>query len=340
VVVEGNFDVIASHQAGVKQVVATAGTALTEQHLKALGLLTKDIRLCFDADKAGLAATERAIPLSSKQNLNISVITIPSGKDADELLKKDKKAWIGAIETPSYALDWLMDHYKQQIDLAAAPGKRQYTDLLLPVVNSLSDAVERDHYVNKLAKLLEVSPLALNSKLADVKEPNAKAKLPLNIQSQEIDKAEVEKLKVQDNLLSLMLVQKRLRDQLGVLTPEMFLSDNGRDIFEILANKPDLDIKEDIQLFKNLTDYVKIEVLLYEELYSGLDISELKYEASRLTTRLVESYIKNQKEILTDQLQTADSVTTRKLLEKAKRLDSLLNQVKREGSFDAQEATS
>ena len=73
--------------------VATAGTALTEQHLKALGLLTKDIRLCFDADKAGLAATERSIPLASKQNLNISVINLPTGKDPDELIKNDKNFW-------------------------------------------------------------------------------------------------------------------------------------------------------------------------------------------------------------------------------------------------------
>ncbi len=62
VLVEGNLDVIASHQAGVRQTVATAGTALTEQHLKALSRFTGDIRLSFDADKAGLAATERGNP--------------------------------------------------------------------------------------------------------------------------------------------------------------------------------------------------------------------------------------------------------------------------------------
>ncbi|MFZ2166711.1 MAG: DNA primase, partial [Propionibacteriaceae bacterium] len=61
IMAEGNLDVISSHQAGVSQVVATAGTALTEDHLKTLKRLTGDIRLCFDADKAGLAATERAI---------------------------------------------------------------------------------------------------------------------------------------------------------------------------------------------------------------------------------------------------------------------------------------
>ncbi len=73
---EGNLDVIASHQANVKQVVATAGTALTEAHLKTLGRFSGDIRLGFDADKAGLAATERAIPIASRVKVSLSIIDI------------------------------------------------------------------------------------------------------------------------------------------------------------------------------------------------------------------------------------------------------------------------
>ena len=77
VLVEGNMDVIASYQAGVRQVVATAGTALTEPHLKALSRFTGDIRLAFDADKAGVAATERAIPIASRVKVTLSMIRHP-----------------------------------------------------------------------------------------------------------------------------------------------------------------------------------------------------------------------------------------------------------------------
>jgi len=89
VLVEGNLDVIASHQAGVRQVVATAGTALTEANMKAMSRFTEDVRLSFDADKAGIAATERAIPIASKVGVSLSIITIPTGKDPDELIKQD-----------------------------------------------------------------------------------------------------------------------------------------------------------------------------------------------------------------------------------------------------------
>jgi DNA primase len=86
--------VISSHQVGVKQVVATAGTAMTEHHLKSLSRLTRNIRLCFDGDKAGVAATERAIPIAEAVGVDLSVITLPSDfKDPDELIKKDEKLW-------------------------------------------------------------------------------------------------------------------------------------------------------------------------------------------------------------------------------------------------------
>ncbi len=337
VIVEGNLDVISSHQIGVTQVVATAGTALTEQHLKAIGLLTKDIRLCFDADRAGLAATERAIPLASNQNLNISIINLTKGKDPDELIKEDKDLWPKVIENSEYAVDWLINYYKSNVDLKSAPGKRLFSDLILPIIFSLKDAVERDHYINQLASLLEVSPSALNQKLLTVKVGKPKAKLPLNITSEPIDAYAVEKIKILDNFLSLMLVRKSLRDHLDVLKKEMFTTETSRQLFEMLKDKPDLDVRKDLNIFKDLIDYVKIEVLLFEEIYSDLNRTELDYEAGRLKAKLVENYIKNQKAILTRELQSADKPTTRKLLEEVKKLDNLLNQVLVEGDLNAQE---
>src|SRR3990167_7413088 len=112
VVVEGNLDVIASHQADIKQVVATAGTAMTAAHFKIISRLAQDIRVAFDQDKAGLAATERTIPLASQADINLSIITILEAKDPDELIQKDPKLWQQAIDKPQYALDWLIKRYQ------------------------------------------------------------------------------------------------------------------------------------------------------------------------------------------------------------------------------------
>jgi len=177
VLVEGNLDVISSHQAGIKQVVATAGTALTEPNLKALSRFTGDIRLSFDADKAGVAATERAIPIASRVKVSLSIIDIPSGKDPDELIKQDPKLWEKAIGKNKYALDWLTDLYAKKLDLKSAVGKREFSDVLLPVVRALADPVERDHYLTSISETIGVSKEALTQKYTKTTSEEAPARI-------------------------------------------------------------------------------------------------------------------------------------------------------------------
>ncbi|HEY4963441.1 MAG TPA: DNA primase [Candidatus Saccharimonadales bacterium] len=331
VVVEGNLDVIASHQASVCQVVATAGTALTSQHLKILSRLTNDIRLCFDADKAGLSATERAIPLASKEKLNLSIIDIPSGKDPDELIKVDEEAWKKIIDEPIYALDWLITYYQTKFNLESAPGKRQYSDLLAPLIKSLSDDVERDHYINVLAKLTNVSPGAITSKVGGV-ESSTDAPRKRFVKKDFVidDKTTIEHHRMQDNFLCLVLVRKTLREFLDILTDQMLFTEQAKELLALLKANPEIDVRDDAAKFKKIADYVKIELLLYEELYDSLDLNELHYEAARLQARLIEIYVKSQKDIITKSLNTSDQKATRQLLEEAKKLDQLLNQSKGE----------
>jgi DNA primase len=114
VVVEGNLDVVSSHQAGVKHVVATAGTAMTEQHLKTLSRLAERIKLSFDGDRAGLAATERAIDIAQRVGVEVEVVTLPGdAKDPDELIQQGAELWRSAIDTSQPAVEWVIDQYKR-----------------------------------------------------------------------------------------------------------------------------------------------------------------------------------------------------------------------------------
>lgn len=330
VIAEGNLDVIASHQAGVRQVVATAGTALTEPHLKALSRFTGDIRLSFDADKAGLAATERAIPIASRVKVSLSIITIPSGKDPDELIKQDPAAWPAAIAKNQYALDWLIERYSKLLDTTSAEGKRKFSDVLLPVVRSLSDAVERDHYLNLIAKNIEVSRSALEQKFDSTAgdEPALRRK-QIKLTPTELNKASIEEQRVQDNFLALMLLRPTLREFLTIMTTKMFYSEQAQGLAEFFREQPDFYGRpEEAPGLKNLADYVKIETLLYEELYQGLELNELHYEAARLQTRLIEQYVKKQKQNLASLLNGADDATVDRLLTEVKDYDALLKQVK------------
>ncbi|MDB5184840.1 MAG: primase [Candidatus Saccharibacteria bacterium] len=344
VIAEGNLDVITSHQAGVRQVVATAGTALTEPHLKALGRFTGDIRLSFDADRAGLAATERAIPIASKVKVSLSIITIPSGKDPDELIRQDAAAWQQAIDTPQYAIDWLIERYQGLLDITSAEGKRKFTDQLLPTVKALTDPVEADHYLTQIASLVAVSKQALEQKMLGTVVAAEPPKKQVKPPAKPTDKQTLERQKTQDTFLCLMLIRPTLREFLDLMTPEMFITPPATALLAFLKANPDFYGKPeqlakltavkpsqadpDDRAVQSLQDYVKIETLLYEELYQGLELNELHYEAARLQVRLVEQFVKTQKQILVSKITAASDAEARELLNEVKTYDELLKSLK------------
>lgn len=330
VMVEGNLDVIASHQAGVKNVVATAGTALTEYQLKNLSRLTPNIRLAFDADRAGVAAAERAIPIASKIGIELGVVTIEGGKDPDELIAKDPALWREAIKNHQPALDWLLGIYKERLDLTTAAGKRQYSDIALDIVRLLSDHVEQDHYIQKLAGILSSDPSSLRAKLAS-KKPDQKVLKRVKVVSGHPGAVNQEAIRAQQRLLGLTLMLPGTRGYLDLLNEEMFDSDEAKTVFKFISAHPDFagDIGKARELSK-IEDYVKILILQFEELYAEIDTMELQYEAARLRAKVIEYFVKQQKKAIAEQLASAPDKVVAKLLTKARELDHLLNRVKKD----------
>ena len=157
VIVEGNMDVISSHQAGVKEAVATSGTAMTLQQLKILSRLTSDIRLAYDGDEAGIKATERAIALANELDISLTVISDYHGaKDPDELIQKDPALWQQAVEKHLPAVDWLLNKYEERFDLTLPPDKKKYSDLALDLINNIKDEVEKRGYLDQISRKLEI----------------------------------------------------------------------------------------------------------------------------------------------------------------------------------------
>lgn len=326
VVVEGNLDVIASHQAGVKNVVATAGTALTPMHLKELSRFTPDIRLAFDQDDAGINAAERSIPIANQAGVSLSIITVPSGKDPDELIKKDPKAWQEVINKQSYAFDWLIEHLKNQYDVSSAQGKRLFTDKILPIVKQLKDKVEQEHYIEAIARETDISKDALEQKLTTQKQANP-APRKRTVEVEKVDQHTADRLKNQNHFMCLLLMQPSLREDTNLLTANMLYTKPAKELLEVLREKPHLKPQEVTKLPK-ATEFCIILTVIYEELYQNLEYIELQYEAARLQVRLIEEYVKMQKQTLAGSFAEADEHKTNTLLERAKELDNLLRLAK------------
>jgi DNA primase len=328
VVVEGNLDVITPHQAGFKNVVASAGTAMTESHLKELKRFTGDIRLCFDADRAGVSATERIIPISQKVEVNLKIITIKDAKDPDELVQKDPAAWEKAVEQAVYAPDWLINHYQKELDLTSAQGKTAFTNILISTIRRLQDPVEQEHYLKKIAELTNTSLGAVQSKLNSNtanKEPAArqrKIKTPIT----PLDKATVEYQRMQDHFLGMLLLQSKVRDSSVDLQEFFFIEGPPRTLFNFLKSNP--SFKGDPKTAKPLLeigDYVKIISLQFEELYADLPSSDLEEQADKLKHRLIDRYVKMQNQRITRAIDAAKTDEQRlELMKKSKKLNELI----------------
>jgi DNA primase len=320
VIVEGNLDVIASHQAGVKNVAATAGTALTAQQLKILQRFTPDIRLCFDQDKAGINAAERSIAVAQGVGVQLSIVTIEGAKDPDELIKKDAQKWTEFISKPKYAIDWLIDKYTEQFDLKTALGKKQFTGIILNTVNKLEDEVERDHYIQKMADITEVSKEAIIQKSEAKGSLDDKPKRTIKSSFSSTDN--LDKYKYEDQLLSLLVTYPITRRLMQTEAGNLFFHSPERQrVYEYLEQNPQATIAVDIpEDLKDVEDYVKIVTFKAEELYDKFDANERLRELRDLISKLTKNNQKEQREQLTEQIKLAeeqgDTEAAKKLLEK------------------------
>lgn len=183
VIVEGNLDVITSHQAGTKNVVGVAGTALTADHLKSLGRISNDVRFCFDSDKAGVAATERAIKLAGPLELKLSVISYAGlgSKDPDELIHDDPNKWQAALEHYQSAVNWVRDYYIATVGVDTVEGKKVVADKTLSVIAALNDPVEREGYIRELAEKTDTSVTTLVSRLKMIQGEEEKEAHPRKV---------------------------------------------------------------------------------------------------------------------------------------------------------------
>ncbi len=162
VIVEGNMDVIASHQAGIKNVIASSGTALTLEQLKILSRYTNNLALSFDADLAGQLAADRGIDIALSLGLNIKIIQLPPNidgqaiKDPDDCIKKGINYWQEAIKQAVSIMDYYFIKVFGQFDLNDPLAKKEIAAKLLKQIAKLNDKVEQDHWLVKLAQKLEV----------------------------------------------------------------------------------------------------------------------------------------------------------------------------------------
>ena len=259
VLVEGNIDVITLHQAGFDNVVATMGTALTEEHARILARYTKELVLCYDNDTAGKQSTDRVLNILKNANLTVRVLQLPNAYDAegkpvkqdpDDFIKKFgpaafEKCLNGSAGQNDYRLDSLLSRH----DLSTEEGRLAYLKEAVVTVAALQSPIEREIYGNKAAAAAGISNSAMAQEIAryrkdktwQARKRQAKKDLTPSVQLQpkarELRYENIRSARAEEGVIRLLLLDPALLDQTGGLGPEQFSSPLLAKLYVLLQQR-------------------------------------------------------------------------------------------------------
>lgn len=170
-IVEGQFDVVMSHQAGYGNAVAVSGTALTLHHVQLLERLSNRVVLALDADRAGIAAMKRAADLMLKRGLDVKVAEVPEGKDPADLVLEGKDTLKAVVGKSVHIIEFLL-HVLKRTESDARALKLKTREEVLPFILLLPNRIDQEHFVDVVAKEIGSTTDAIRFELDKLREEN------------------------------------------------------------------------------------------------------------------------------------------------------------------------
>ena len=251
VLVEGQMDLIMSHQAGWTNAVAVSGTAFTEEHASLIRRMTDNLVLALDADQAGIKAAGRAARVALHGGLNVKIAQLPEGWDpADLIAKKGADAWRGTIREAKDIITFLLDvleHHAPQQD----KFRRAVETVVLPFLSDVGSPIAKEQYVRQIAQRLGVSEASVVEALTrlpiePMQTPSSPDAMPVKPGAQGLERIQ--------HAYAFFLLQRTL-------------------------NKPDIDLKK---YERELEEAVGKKALQELEALGGAEKEVLRFSAERL----------------------------------------------------------
>lgn len=276
ILTEGEMDMILSFQSGIKNVVASKGTALTVGQIELIKKYTDTILICFDMDLAGDAASRRGIEMAQNLGLNIKMVHLGEGKDPAELSSKNPTFWAKAVEEAEPIYDYYLKSADSRFNSKTSEGKRKISEELLPIWSKIGSPLIFEDYLQKLSALLRVSEDILRR---EIKKVNANEKVPSykTVLYQDKTKIEISPKSreeiLEEYLLSLLLKIPPSLTFVPTIPESIFLSENRRSIYVMLVLYLDA-ISFKAKSF-NVSDFVKDLPLELVNLVDRLYLTEL-----------------------------------------------------------------
>ncbi|MEG2528866.1 MAG: DNA primase [Anaerovoracaceae bacterium] len=235
ILVEGYMDTVSLYQFGVRNVVASLGTALTENQAKLLKRYTNQVILSYDSDNAGQAATLRGLDILSREGCKVKVLQVDDGKDPDEFIRKNgKNAFIKLIDNALPLIDYKLENIKEGIDFSQNEGKIDYLKKATEILKTISP-IENDIYIQKLSKELKISEGAIRMEIlgkdSKVSQDHENTRWQTEVTS-DIETVTI----LEKNILKIVFTNDKYIEKVS-LDREILQSDFSNKIFELVVEE-------------------------------------------------------------------------------------------------------
>ena len=179
ILVEGQMDLLMSHEAGFANTVAVSGTAFTDDHAKLVKRMTENLLLALDSDEAGIKAATRAAHVALAHGMNVKVAALTAGKDpADLILEKGVEEWRAVIRSAKDIVTFLLDVLEEKMP-KRDQFRRAVEAIVLPFLNDVASPIAREQYIQEVAARLHVSETAVRESLKEApRTPGATGSSP------------------------------------------------------------------------------------------------------------------------------------------------------------------
>ncbi|MCC3867024.1 DNA primase [Terrisporobacter mayombei] len=292
ILVEGYMDLISLYEHGIENVVATLGTALTNEQGKLIKRYASTAIISYDSDDAGVKATLRAIEILRGQNINVKILNLKDCKDPDDFVKKYKKeGFLKAIENSVSHIVFQINILKRKFDFNKDEHLIKFAKEAALIIKTLSSPVEKDYYIKYVSKEFNISLDAMKEEVFG-KNFNKSKKNYKNFEKTE--QKPIEKIKniengekfVEETFIKLLMENKELRlIALLKISENDFLINDSKEIFNLIIKNKELD-KITIDKIKSLN--------ISEEYLKDLDNISLN-SISTYNSKNVDEIIKNVK---------------------------------------------
>jgi len=338
VIVEGNMDAITSHQAGIKNVIASSGTALTLEQLKILQRFSNNLALAFDADMAGQVAAQRGIDNALSIGMNIKIIQLPKEingqeiKDPDDCIKQGVDHWQKAIDNSISIMDFYFKKIFNQYNNDDPQDKKQIADKLLKQIIKINNLVEQDYWLKQLAQKIETDENILRESLKQYLSQDKKNEEEINFEQIKVKSKEEQ---LAEKILALTIkYSKNLQYVIDHLQIEMIINPDLQKIYkEIILyynkeNKFDYtEIEKKLHTINSgLVNQLATLVLLADKDFLNFNKQQINHEIISMINSLKKSQINKKIKQIQELLIQAEKNNDKNQIEELSKDFSLLTQ--------------